>query len=194
MTKWWLILVLLIVIPSIWANPSQPLESVLRKTCGQDLVVRVDRICQNRGGHMTITKARRIRRGIVNECCMKKCSDQHIYPYCLNNVPESGSESDTLAETPDILTMDLELAETRSMVPMKNVIPMKVDVATSEPFTIRPDYGNHNIYVKDTVDSEFVNRLIKSLPLKSDFQVGTVPPEYQPYGYIPSRARIARHY
>lgn len=188
---------LVFVIPSLWAQPYKPFETVLRKSCGRDLVERIDQICQSRGGHMTITKARRSRRGIVNECCMKKCSDQHIYPYCSNNM--HASEPDEL-ETPDILTMDLEAAESRAPIsmPLKNVIPQNVETATSSPvekITLGPDYRYHDIYVKSNVDSDYVNRLIKTLPLNSnDFQIGTVPPEYRISGYIPSRARIVRNY
>lgn len=200
MKKWWFIVVLFIVIPSLWAQPYKPFEMVLRKSCGRDLVERVDRICQNRGGHLTITKARRSRRGIVDECCMKKCSDHHIYPYCSNNMHERELDEPETPEIPDMLTMDLEGAESRAPVPMplKNVIPPKAETATSSPvekITLGPDYRYHDIYVKDTVDSDFVNRLIKTLPFNSnDFQVGTVPPEYRISGYIPSRARIVRNY
>lgn len=144
---------------------------------------------------MTYTRARRIRRGIVDECCMNKCADQDIHPYCSNTRSERESESEVLLENYPDLMMDLEVAESRA--PVKSVIPSGVETVTSIPverFTLGPDFQYRDIYVKSTVDSDFVNRLIKTLPHNSnDFQVGTVPPEYIS-GYIPSRARIVRNY
>lgn len=70
----------------------------LRKTCGRDLVARVDRICQSRGGHLphTDVKANKGgRRGIVNECCLQICADYDIHPYCLN----ANDDNDNLSET-----------------------------------------------------------------------------------------------
>lgn len=190
-----LILVLFVLLPSLQAQPTRTFGLAMRKTCGRDLVERVDRICSSRGGVMTYTKARRVRRGIVNECCMNKCADHHIYAYCSNDKSESDSES--VIENSPILTMDLEVAESRAPIAIENIMPSEVQSITNAPverITLGPDFQYRDIYVKSTVDSDFVNRLIKTLPHNSnDFQVGTVPPEYIS-GYIPSRARIVRNY
>lgn len=152
---------------------------------------------------MTYTKARRVRRGIVNECCMNRCADHHIYAYCSNDKQdEESNDSDSLLETP-VLTVDLEVAESRVpalyTIDTQNVIQPRtesiIEKATPEPDQRYSDYSNSNVYVNSNVDSEFVNQLIKTLPRNSnDFQVGTVPPEYRISRYIPSRVRIISNY
>lgn len=206
MTKCVLIMfVLFVVLPSLWALPTKHLASHARKSCGRDLVERVDRICRSRGGHMTYTRAHRIRRGIVDECCMNKCADHHIYAYCSNNKPNSEPNSEML-DLPAALTMDLEVAESRVpavsriMMDDENTIPLEPVTNAPPPverFTMSPNQRYHdNIIVKNNVDSEVVNRIIKTLPHNSnDFQVGTVPPELmRGYVNIPSRARIVTNY
>lgn len=195
--------VLFVVIPSMWTLPTKPFATLARKSCGRDLVERVDRICRSRGGHMTYTRAHRIRRGIVDECCMNKCADHHIFAYCSNNKPSSEPRSEPLLEIPVALTMDLEVAESRVpavsrlVMENENAIPLESGVTSApvEKFTLSPDHRYHEIIVKNNVDSEYVNRLIKTLPYSSnDFQVGTVPPEYMISRYIPSRARTVANY
>lgn len=204
MTKSVLIMfVLSMVMPSLWALPTKPFALQMRKSCGRDLVERVDRICRSRGGHMTYTRAHRFRRGIVDECCMKRCADHHIFAYCSNNKPSIEPKSDML-EIPASLTMDLEVAESRVpavftsqlVMDSENVIPLEpvTNGPPVERYTFSPDYGYHDIIVKDNVDSEKVNRIIKTLPHNSNvFQVGTVPPDLMSR-YIPSRARIVTNY
>lgn len=195
MTKCVLIMfVLSVVMPSVWALPTKHFAPQVRKSCGRDLVERVDRICRSRGGHMTYTRAHRIRRGIVDECCMNKCADHHIYAYCSNNKPNAEPKSETL-EIPVSLTMDLEVAESRvpavltSRLVMDDENTIPLDPVTNAPpverITLSPDYRYHNIIVRNNVDSEVVNRIIKTLPHNSnEFQVGTVPPELMSR-YIP---------
>lgn len=206
MTKCVLIIfVLFMVMPSMWAQPTKSFASHVRKSCGRDLVERVERICRNRGGHMTYTRAHRIRRGIVDECCMNKCADHHIYAYCSNNKANSEPKSEPMLEIPAALTMDLVVDESRvpaaSRIMMdnenENTIPLESGVTSApvERFTLSPDHRYHDIIVKNNVDTEYVNRLIKTLPYSSnDFQVGTVPPEYMISRYIPSRARTVSNY
>lgn len=204
MTKCVLIMfVLSMVMPSLWALPTKPFSSHMRKSCGRDLVERVDRICRSRGGHMTYTRAHRARRGIVDECCMNKCADHHIYAYCSNNKPKTDPKSEML-EIPVSLTMDLEVAESRVpavltsqlVMDSENVIPLEpvTNGPPVEKYTFSPASRYHDIIVKNNVDSEVVNRIIKTLPHNSnEFQVGTVPPELMSR-YIPSRARIVSNY
>lgn len=184
----------------MWALPAKPHAPYVRKSCGRDLVERVDRICRSRGGIMTYTRARRSRRGIVNECCMNKCADHHIYAYCSNKEPIS----EPLPETSAALTMDLGKDEashipaaSRLEMDSENAIPIEPEVTSApiEKFTSSPDHRYHDIIVTNNVDPETVNRLIKTLPHSSnDFQVGTVPPEYMMSRYIPSRVRTVSNY
>lgn len=192
----------------MWALPTKPIGSYVKKSCGRDLVERVDRICRSRGGHMTYTRAysgahgHRIRRGIVDECCMKKCADHHIYAYCSNNKPNNEPKTEPLLQT-FVQTIDFDVddsrvpAASRLVMDNDNAIPVEFGSTSApvEKFTLSPDQRYHDIYVKNNVDSEFVNRLIKTLPYSSnDFQVGTVPPEYMISRYIPSRARTFENY
>lgn len=197
-------LVLFIVIPSIcWAQPTRLNGGslpTLRKSCGHELVARVDRICQSRGGHMTYTRAQRIRRGIVTECCTNKCADHHLIAYCTDNKVHSKSiETDTSIEVPalPLSDSDLDVAEVRSPKQFvqneESVTVSPIDKITSSENPLYP-----NVLFNGHVDStvlEKVDRIIKYLPRNSnDYQIGTVPPEYLISNYIPSRARIISNY
>lgn len=187
------------VMPSLWALPTKPFSVHMKKSCGRDLVERVDRICRSRGGHMTYTRAHRARRGIVDECCMKKCADHHIYAYCSNNKPSTESNSDML-EIPTSLTMDLETVESRvpavftSQLVMDNDNVIPLEPVTNAPL-VKKEYPKFQIIVKEGVKDEAVAQIMKHVPAQSnhDFQVGTVPPQLMSR-YIPSRARIITNY
>lgn len=205
-----IVLVLFVVIPLMVAQPVK--IRIVRRTCGRDLVDRVNRICEDRGGHMTYTRVRRVRRGIVDECCMNICPDYHLYAYCSNDKQErvtKSSESESSIETP-VVPADLEVSESQapesmalvSSINTQNDITQTVDSITSSPnekATVQPDhhgYSSQNIVMNSNsnIDSDYVQQLIKTLPYSSnDFQVGTVPPEYRiiPKKYlIPSHARL----
>lgn len=198
--KWFIVLVLLfIVIPSMWAQPVTINSSSggfgMRKSCGRELVARVDRICQSRGGHMTYTRARRVRRGIVNECCMNKCADHHIYAYCSNDKQDRKS-SDSSIETPILPPSDLEVAESQHFIRSISFQP-NVDIVTDAPVgrVTSEDPRYHDVLLNGNVDTKTVDRIMKSLPRNlNDYQIGTVPPEYLMSRYIPSRARIISNY
>lgn len=182
-----------LIIPSALSQPVN-----VRRSCGTDLVERVERICQSRGGHMTYTQGRRFRRGIVSECCKYQCADHHLYAYCSNGKQDS--------ESPDsaIIPADLDVAETRIPATYARTFGhqqsarLETEHRTPSPVekvTVEPDHRYHDIIVNNNVDSEYVNRILKTLPHNSnDFQVGTVPPEYLNERYIPSRARIVTNY
>lgn len=186
-----LIVVLFIVMPSLWAQPMKKIPiGGPRKSCGRDLVARVDRICQSRGGHMTYTgRARRVKRGIVEECCANKCSDHHIYAYC-----SKSSDADSSIESPiPIEVMEPKFHEVRSVPEIQPEIATEAPVERVTPDTPQ-HYRYNDIYVKDNVNADFVEQIIKSLPHHSnDFQVGTVPPEFRSSRYIPSRVRISNY-
>lgn len=186
------VFVLFIVMPSLWAQPMKKIPiGGLRKSCGRDLVARVERICQSRGGHMTYTshRARRIRRGIVEECCANKCSDHHIYAYC-----SKSSDSDSSIESPiPIEVIEPKFHEIRSVPDFQPEIGTEAPIEKVTQDSLQ-HYRYNDIYVKDNVDADFVEQIIKSLPHHSnDFQVGTVPPEFRSSRYIPSRVRILNY-
>lgn len=191
--KTWLtiVVVLFIVIPSMISAQPAKIRRV-RKTCGRDLVDRVNKICESRGGHMTHTQVRRVRRGIVDECCTKVCLDHHIYAYCSNNPERSQTETGE-SETSIELPTGLEEAVRSSDI--QNSIQRNVETITDSPIQqVTAESVHLDIDINGNIDSEFVQRLIKRLPPPSnDFQVGTVPPEFRilPKKYlVPSHVRL----
>ncbi|XP_031625439.1 uncharacterized protein LOC116342088 [Contarinia nasturtii] len=213
MKKWLLVIVLFSVITSLWAQPVKVKDGIsgfgLRKTCGRDLVARVDRICQSRGGHMTYTdtsrRSRRIRRGIVAECCTNKCADHHLYAYCSND--KYNTKSSESIESPAWPNDILEVADSQVKPILQEVnsgmnaemITESLPLSDGEVTSENPRY--HDVLVNGNVDTKLVDRIIKTLPRNfNEYQVGTVPPEYQlPVSvkmsrYIPSRVRINSNY
>lgn len=194
--KWLLIIVVLfIVMPSIWTQPTKIIGGGFgaKKSCGRDLVARVERICQSRGGHMTYTRVRRVRRGIVNECCMNKCTDHHIHGYC-----SKSSDSDTSIEAPvPVEVPESPIPQSQPFVRSinaENTVQPNIEVVTLSSVTEEPEHHYNDIYVTGNVKADFVEQIIRSLPRNSnDFQVGTVPPEYRISRYIPSRVRISNY-
>lgn len=201
--KYWLaVIMLMTIITTMQAKPLK-IKGFTRKSCGRDLVERVEHICQSRGGHMTYTKARRIRRGIVNECCANECTDHHIYAYCSNSKSDvKSTESNSMSsETPYQLNVDLEAFESR--IPEPQALTRTMDnensieqttqhITTTTTSTEIPTTDHHyDVEVNKHFDSITLNRLLSSLPYNpNEFEVGTLPPEYRLAPFIPSRTRI----
>lgn len=77
----------------------------VRRSCGKYLADRIYDICKARGGYMahegnvatsttTTTRApvlshRRVRRGVVEECCRQSCTDATLIQYCMESAVES---------------------------------------------------------------------------------------------------------
>lgn len=209
------ILVLSFVISSMcWAQPTKVNVGIgnsngdgllpVRKSCGRELVRRVDRVCQNRGGHMSYTRNRRVRRGIVNECCMNECADYHLYAYCSNDQQEmKSSKTDSSLEAPAFpIDSDLDVAESKASTKkpffQSNAKSVHVTATASSVDKINlpenPRYNN-DVILNGNIDTEIVDQIMRALPRNSnDYQIGTVPPEYQISHYIPSRFRISTNY
>lgn len=208
------ILVLSFVISSMcWAQPTKVNVGIgngngdgslaVRKSCGRELVTRVDRVCQNRGGHMSYTRNRRVRRGIVNECCMNKCADYHLYAYCSGDQQErKSSKTDSSLEAPAFpIDSDLDVAESRASK-QKQFFPSNAKSVTVtatassvDKISLSENPRYNDVLVNGNIDTEMVDRIMKALPRNSnDYQIGTVPPEYQISHYIPSRVRISTNY
>lgn len=187
---------------TIQAKPLKINGFSMRKSCGRDLVERVERICQSRGGLLTYTKARRMKRGIVDECCSKKCADHHIYAYCSNNKPEWRSNESHLMsssiETPvqltDLGVSELQMPEAQALIrnlDSDNAIKSIDATSTVAPKLFISDHRYRNILVNGNIDSITLNRFLSTLQHNTnDFEVGTIPPEYQIPPIIPSRTRI----
>lgn len=56
-------------------------EKQFRKSCGGDLIERVAKICDKRGGYNHLEYFRG-KRNIIMECCQNACSDVQLYLYC----------------------------------------------------------------------------------------------------------------
>lgn len=187
-------------------QPLKMREMHERKSCGHELVERVGRICNSRGGLKSYPVHGRVRRGIVNECCANKCADHHIYAYCSNGnkretQPAESHVQVVAAEYSDyeIRPEPLALMRTHEFVEerteptaSRNVESTTVTTTTTSsttmpaiPMEFQP-HGTHSI------DSLTLNKILENLDRQhhNDFQVGTVPPEYRIMPMIPSRSRI----
>lgn len=64
-----------------------------RKSCGIDLINRVARICEVRGGYNRMDYMRR-KRNIIMECCKNACFDTQLYLYCSADTNTVSKEED----------------------------------------------------------------------------------------------------
>lgn len=60
---------------------------IIRKTCGNELNQRVSQICIDFGGinGLEMDNNRRVKRGIVEDCCHNRCHDIFIRRYYCKN-------------------------------------------------------------------------------------------------------------
>lgn len=195
------------------AQPINTKNQTYRKSCGRALVERLDRICLIRGGylsHLDRFPHKRVRRGIVHECCLNKCADTHMYAYCSNTKPKSSeSEKNTSVEVPvqprvDTTNVQLPKAEalirtvdTKNVIEQTNTPQQTVETTTATTTTEKAveitfqDHRYHDIFVNKDIDSNTLNQLLSSLPYNSNPpEYQTVPPEYQISPMIPSRSRL----
>lgn len=134
---------------AVQAHPLRP--SVARKTCGSRLTERISKICETRGGHRTSTHAR-VRRGVYNECCQSKCTDESLYDYCNDsNHDHLKPRSALIIETED-LQRDLEQNT-------ENTIEKSTSTTEKSPLTPQ-------IIVE------------QQKKIRKDYDFGTVAPEY----------------
>ena len=93
-----------ILITAILAIISVEGRSVELRTCGSKLVERLADLCDTRGGYKLLEQKKNNKLGrdsvfgIVNECCIKSCTNRHLVSYCL----ESGEIDDDLTVEQDI--------------------------------------------------------------------------------------------
>lgn len=171
--------VLLIVITSTLAQPIKAKKSSLRKSCGRVLVERLDSICKSRGGYLThINRAfpqKRVRRGIVDECCLNKCADHHMYAYCSNGRRKvKSSESDVSESIEEPMPLDSQAPE----IPLPEALALVRGT----------DEKNSIVETTTTTTEKPVETTTKDQ--RYHFVIGTVPPEYQILPIVPSRSRI----
>lgn len=80
----------------------------VRRSCGKYLADRIYDICKARGGYSQLSAApsttttttrapelshRRVRRGVVEECCRQSCTDATLIQYCMESAVESAENA-----------------------------------------------------------------------------------------------------
>lgn len=102
------LLVLWIIVVFVDARPER-----LYKSCGQPLSIRISRVCSGKyygkwGSYNNLnmvtnldilftaapSQGRRVRRGIVDDCCKNRCTDSHVKQYCTTPAPADVSPTD----------------------------------------------------------------------------------------------------
>lgn len=197
---------------------SKPFESNprrgRRKSCGRELWQRVNEVCQSRGGSYGYTfPRRRVRRGIVNECCERECSDQDVIGYCSNtHVSEPRDADDSSApnersrqsrdeydENPrKISRLSHAVDKGNSIESNENVAVEATTPATTTSTTagsIPNEWMNRfTVYPSDKQPDQQIwykiYLMVKDRRQK-DFEVGTVPPEYKSQPFLPSQYQFA---
>lgn len=166
-----------------------------RKSCGHELVERVGRICNSRGGLKSYPVHGRVRRGIVNECCASKCADHHIYAYCSNGNKREMQPADSYAQLAPVEYSEYELrpeplALMRTLEFVDEASETTIAKSTTTSTTAPTPLETHP-QVHQRMNSFTLNRILENLDRQHhDFQVGTVPPEYRIMPMLPSRSRI----
>lgn len=167
-----------------------------RKSCGHELVERVGRICNSRGGLKSYPVHERVRRGIVNECCANKCADHHIYAYCSNGNKRDMHPADSHVQLAPAEYSEYELRpEPLALMRTLEFVDEASETTTAKTTTTTTTASTSSaihLQVNRRIDSFTLNRILENLDRQhhNDFQVGTVPPEYRIMPMIPSRSRI----
>lgn len=122
------------------------------RTCGSKLTERISRICETRGGYRSSTH-RRYRRGVYNDCCQRKCTDESLHAYC------NSDHELMLAERSEYRAMPEDHVP-QDLLPVEQSTDNAIEKITS---TVDP---------KVLADIEFRKRT------RIEAEVGTVAPEY----------------
>lgn len=168
-------------------QPLKIMDFYERKSCGHELVERVGRICNSRGGLKSYPVHGRVRRGIVNECCANKCADHHLYSYCSNgNKHEVQPMQVPLQSTVDNYSEYEVRPEPLALIRTLEFVEEATEASAVKVVETTTERANRHI------DSLTLNKILENLDRQhhNDFQVGTVPPEYRIMPVIPSRSRI----
>ncbi|XP_055615295.1 insulin-like growth factor I [Toxorhynchites rutilus septentrionalis] len=122
----------------------------IRKSCGKYLADRISDICKARGGYLQLSPSttqrqshHRIKRGIVDECCKRSCTDATLTQYCMdnNNVLEEPIEYVQAVETNK---SSMETQTEKSVKQMLFSTKYPVRILPIEIGTVRPEFNNIN--------------------------------------------------
>lgn len=124
----------------------------VRRSCGKYLADRIYDICKARGGYSQLNLApttrtpefnhRRVKRGVVEECCRQSCTDSALIQYCANNVEsaESVQFDDGVGQIKPTVSFPTEKSTNQifsTKFPNRNTIPFEVG-------TVRPEFNKIN--------------------------------------------------
>lgn len=128
----------------------------VRRSCGKYLADRIYDICKARGGYSQLsavaptTRApefshRRVRRGVVEECCRQSCTDSTLIQYCMESSSavesaESVQFNDGAEQTKPTVSFPTEKSINQifsTKFPIRNTVPFEVG-------TVRPEFNKIN--------------------------------------------------
>ncbi|XP_053697684.1 insulin-like growth factor I [Sabethes cyaneus] len=122
----------------------------VRRSCGKYLADRISDICKVRGGYTQLSSSfiqhqshRRKKRGVVEECCKRSCTDDTLIQYCmeLSSAEAAPAEQAAIQNTHRTTTpYATEYVAPQEQLTTKfplNSIPIEVG-------TVRPEFANIN--------------------------------------------------
>lgn len=125
----------------------------VRRSCGKYLANRIYEICKARGGYsqLNVTPTtrtpefshRRVKRGVVEECCRQSCTDSTLIQYCMESAVESGESvqfDDGVEKIKPMVSFPTEKSINQifsTKFPIRNTVPFEVG-------TVRPEFNKIN--------------------------------------------------
>ncbi|XP_055524366.1 bombyxin B-7-like isoform X2 [Wyeomyia smithii] len=121
----------------------------VRRSCGKYLADRISDICKARGGYTQLSTSliqhqshRRNKRGVVEECCKRSCTDDTLIQYCMElSSAEEQTEQVSILNVPKITT-PYSTEYLVSQVQYTTKFPIKT--IPIEVGTVRPEFININ--------------------------------------------------
>lgn len=125
----------------------------VRRSCGKYLADRIYDICKARGGYSQLsvtptTRApefshRRVKRGVVEECCRQSCTDLQLQIYCMESAVESAESvlfDNGVEQIKSTVSFPTEKSTNQifsTKFPIRNTVPFEVG-------TVRPEFNKIN--------------------------------------------------
>uniref|UniRef100_U5EMD0 Putative insulin-like growth factor i-a n=1 Tax=Corethrella appendiculata TaxID=1370023 RepID=U5EMD0_9DIPT len=131
-----------------------------RKSCGNVLAERIKFACENRGGyagHSDGAGHSRRKRGVVDDCCLKPCSDSILYDYCRYSyeITSGSAEHKSAIRERNVQNADeIVLTETGRDKVHKDV-PIKYKFEKIEIGTVSPEFNFKKVMMHRTNKKQF---------------------------------------
>ncbi|XP_058467984.1 bombyxin B-7-like [Malaya genurostris] len=140
-----LIITILATIPSCYNVSGR----AVRRSCGKYLADRISDICKVRGGYSQLSSSlnqqssnHRAKRGIVEECCKRSCTDDTLIQYCMEHSSMENSEEPAVINNHNKVTSPQPYGENHFQVQFTTKLP--VNIIPIEVGTVRPEFININ--------------------------------------------------